>query len=323
VGPAGVALLVAGIVAALPVARPALAARWVPARLPTNVLTLRQTPYGELRVVDDKGLRYLLLDGGMHTVVTAEDFSPRQEYVPVAELGTEWADHRGHALLVGLGGGALARALSYQGWTVDAVEIDSCVTRAAHDLFHLYPGMAHVYDADGRRFLRTTRDSFDLIVLDAFGSGGMPFHLMTREAFGEARARLTAHGALVLNVEALGWNEPLVRALATTLETQFREVVALPIAEPPDQPGNLVLVASDHVPDIAPARLGDPVASLPDDQEHWRVLQRMHAWNNRFVPAAGRVLTDDWNPSDVRIEEINHVMRELTRKALPASVQGW
>jgi len=49
----------------------------------------------------------------------------------------------------------------------------------------------------------------------------------------------------------------------------------------------------------------------------------MHAWDNRFTPTGGRVLTDDWNPSDVRLEEINYVMRARTRAALPASVQGW
>ena len=77
------------------------------------------------------------------------------------------------------------------------------------------------------------------------------------------------------------------------------------------------------MPDILPARLGDPVATLPDDQKHWRVLQRMHAWNNRFTPTGGRVLTDDWNPSDLRAEEINFRMRKETRAQLPASVQGW
>jgi spermidine synthase len=318
-----VACLGLAAAAAAPAVSPTLAAHVSPARLPASVKLACETPYGALRVVDHAGLRMLLLDGAVHTAVTTDDYAPRQEYVPVAELGTEWVDRRGRALIVGLGGGALARALAFQGWKVDAVEIDPVVTRVAHEDFHLYPAQAVVYDDDGRRFLRRTHETYDLIVLDAFGSGGIPFHLVTREAFAEARAHLARDGALVLNVESIGWQEPLVKALGATLATQFADVLALPIAEPPDQAGNMVLVAADHVPDILPARLGDPVATLPDDQEHWRVLQRMHAWNNRFTPTGGRVLTDDWNPSDLRAEEINFRMRKETRAHLPASVQGW
>ena len=113
-----------------------------------------------------------------------------------------------------------------------------------------------------------------------------------------------------------------VREAAATLGTSFAHVTALPIAEPPDQLGNVVLLGTDRVPEIADERLGDPVATLPYEHEHWRVVQRMHAWANRFTPAGGRVLTDDWNPSDLRSEEINFATRRRTRLALPAALLG-
>jgi hypothetical protein len=127
---------------------------------------------------------------------------------------------------------------------------------------------------------------------------------------------------IAVNLEAIGWQEPLVRAAAATLGTCFAHVTALPIAEPPDQLGNVVLLASDRRPEIADERLGDPVATLPYEHEHWRVVQRMHAWANRFTPTGGRVLTDDWNPSDLRSEEINLATRRKTRALLPASLLG-
>ena len=173
-----------------------------------------------------------------------------------------------------------------------------------------------------RRFLRATRDTFDLVALDAFGSGAVPFPLLTAEAFAEPRARLRPGGVMVVNLQAIGWQEPLVRAAAATLGTCFRHVVALPIAEPPDQFGNVVLLACDRAPEIPEELLGDPVATLSDDQEHWRVLQRTHAWDNRFTPTGGRVLTDDWNPSDLRSEEINLAARRITRALLPAALLG-
>jgi len=301
----------------------AFGARWTGPPRPPGLREVRQTPYAELRVADHEGVRYLLLDGGIHTAVRLEDGAPRQNYVAATELATELFERPGRALLVGLGGGALARLLTIDGWRVDAVEIDPAVTAAARDFFHLRPHFALVHHADGRQFLRTSRDTFDLIVLDAFGSGSVPFHLVTAEAFAEARARLRPGGVLALNLEGIGWQEPLVRAVAATLGTRFRHVVALPVAEPPDQLGNIVLLASDRPPEIAPESLGDPVATLSDEQEHWRVLQRTHAWDNRFTPAGGRVLTDDWNPADLRSEEINLAARRKTRSQLPAALLGW
>jgi spermidine synthase len=297
--------------------------RQAAAPLPAGVLAVRPTPYAELRVVDHDGLRYLLLDGGTHTVVRQEDLAPRQEYVVAVELATELHARPGRALLVGLGGGSLARVLAVDGWRLDAVEIDPGVVAAAREFFRIGPQHGAIHLADGRRFLRTSRDTFDLIVLDAFGSGSVPFHLVTAEAFAEAKARLRPGGTLALNLEAIGWDEPLVRAVAATLATRFRRVVALPTAEPPDQMGNVVLLACDRALEIPPERLGDPVATLSDEQEHWRVLQRTHAWDNRFTPTGGRVLTDDWNPADLRGEDINLASRRKTRALLPASVFGW
>jgi hypothetical protein len=36
---------------------------------------------------------------------------------------------------------------------------------------------------DGREFFLTTDRQYDLVLLDAFGSSSIPFHLVTREAF--------------------------------------------------------------------------------------------------------------------------------------------
>jgi len=316
-----------GAVTALLFVLAATAAGWgvrlAAAPLPAEVLAVRPTPYAELRVVDHDGLRYLLLDGGTHTVVRQRDLAPRQGYVFAAELATELHARPGRALLVGLGGGSLARMLAVDGWHLDTVELDPGVVAAARDFFRIGPQHGAIHLADGRRFLRTSRDTFDLIVLDAFGSGSVPFHLVTAEAFAEAKARLRPGGTLALNLEAIGWDEPLVRAVAATLATRFRRVVALPTAEPPDQMGNVVLLACDRALEIPPERLGDPVATLSDEQEHWRVLQRTHAWDNRFTPTGGRVLTDDWNPADLRGEDINLASRRKTRALLPASVFGW
>jgi spermidine synthase len=289
-------------------------------RLPAPVLAAVESPYASLRVIEWKGLRYLTIDGGVHTIVNAETEEPRQAYVYAAELAADFFPDRGRLLLVGLGGGGTARLFARRGWKVDAVEIDSSVAGLAERHFRLQPFHAKVIIADGRQYIRRSRESYEVVFFDAFGSASIPFHLVTREAFAEARARLAPGGIFVLNVETEGWQDPLAHALAATLRTQFRNVVALPTSEPPNALGNVVLLASDRPLELPDEALGDPVMSLEDEDDHFRVVTRHHAWENRYEPSRGRVLTDDWNPSDLRAEQINLAARKWLRTMFPDSV---
>jgi spermidine synthase len=301
----------------------ALVVRSASGPLTPGVLAKQESAYSELRVIEHHGFRYLLIDGGAHTIFNAESFEPHQSYVYVAEIAADLSRPRGRLLLVGLGGGGTAEVFARRGWKVDAVEIDPEVPRLAAKYFRLQPFHANVVIAEGRQFLQRSHDQWDVVFFDAFGSASIPFHLVTREAFAAARARLVPGGIFVLNVETVGWQDPLAHSLVATLRTQFRNVIALPTAEPPNQLGNVILMASDRVLDLTPQQLGDPVAALEDEDEHFRVVSRMHAWNNQYQPDRGRVLTDDWNPVDLRAEEINRVAREALRKLLPDSlVQG-
>jgi hypothetical protein len=206
-------------------------------------------------------------------------------------------------------------------WKVDAVEIDDRVVAAARDHFSLQPFHAEVHVTEGRRFLRVAPHRYDVILFDAFGSASIPFHLVTREVFAEAKARLQPGGVLALNVETVGWDDPLAHALYATLQSEFANVLALPTSEPPDALGNIILMASDRPIEVDRDQLGDPVAALSDPDEHFRVLSRLHAWDNRYQPGSGKVLTDDWNPVDLRSEEINRAARRWLETAIPESLR--
>ena len=280
--------------------------------LPTRVLDVVESPYAEIRVLERGQERFLLLDGGAHTIVRLEDGQSRHAYAVVTDLARELFAREGRLLLLGLGGGAVAQSWARTGWKVTAVEIDSAVTHVARTHFGLLPFHATVHHADARRWVQTSRDTFDVIVFDVYGSGAIPFHLVTREAFAEAKARLAPDGVLACNVEAHGWHHPIVHSVAATLRTSFAHVVALPIVEPPDQVGNVLLFASDRPMAIPDERLGDPVKTLVDAHEHWKAVTRNHAWDNRFEPTPSPlapVLTDDRNPVDLWAEEINRAAR--------------
>jgi hypothetical protein len=256
----------------------------------------------------------------MHTIVNRADLRTVHDYVFVGEIALDAFDRPGRALVLGLGGGSLCKSFVHAGWRVDAVDIDPLVERVARDYFDLKPYHATVVTADARRFVARSATRWRLMFYDVFGSSSIPFHLVTREAFAEAKAHLEPGGILALNVEAVGWRHPLVGSLGATLRTQFAHVIALPIAEPPDRLGNLILLASDRPIDVPYERLGDPLIALADAYEHWRTVTRNHAWDNRFDPAApgAPVLTDDKNPVDLWSEEINRVARQALHEQLGA-----
>ena len=301
-------------VAALLVAAAVLGFWKLPARAAAperGIVALEQSPYAEIAVVDLDVARYLVIDGAIHTMVVRDSWEPLHRYAAALGVCKFLFDAPGDLLAIGLGGGAVVHSYAQAGWRVDAVEIDPTVARFARSYFGLEDSDAHVFEMDGRRFVATHDESYDLIVLDAYGSSSIPFHLTTSEAFALLARRLRPAGVLAINVEAKGWDDILVRALAATLGGQFETVLALPCSEPPNALGNVLLLASNRELDFPEERLPDPVALLPDPDAHFTVVQMNHAWDNRFSPetAGAPVLTDDRNPVDIWAERINLAAR--------------
>lgn len=284
----------------------------------SGLLAIAQSPHAEIRVIESQGTRYMVIDGGTHTIVDPETWQSYFPYVNVLDIAKGFFAAPGNMLLVGLGGGSVAKSFSRDGWWVDAVEIDPVVTAMAHAHFGLRPDEARVYEMDARQFLITHDQLYDLIVMDAFGSSAIPFHLVTTEAFALIRSRLLPEGIFAMNMEAVGWDDVIVQSLAATAKQQFAHVVVLPIAEPPDQIGNLILFASDRALDL----LEEPPA--PTDRFS-AAYDQTHAWDNRFeVDVTGiPVLTDDLNPIDIWSERVNLVARKDLHEYFKEPGMSW
>jgi len=236
----------------------------------------------------------------------------------VMDIAKEFFDQPGDLLLVGLGGASVVKSFARAGWHIDAVEIDPVVTRMARKYFGLLDTEAKVYDVDGRQFLITTDKKYDLVIMDAYGSSSIPFHLVTEEAFGLAKSHLKPNGVLAANVETLGWLGATVKSMAATLNRQFSHVTAFPIAEPPDQFGNLVLMASDRELTLK-QELPRPMDRFSPEYD------RAHAWDNRFVVDTSGVaaLTDDLNPVDVWSERVNLASRKQLHTFIDKQGIAW
>lgn len=281
-----------------------------------------QSPYAEIRVVDTDAGRHMLIDGGVHTLMDPRTGKSRHPYVAVMEIPQYLIQQPGDMLLVGLGGGSLVKSYTRAGWSVDAVEIDQRVVDLAYTHFGLDTSEASVFVMDGRQFLAARDKSYNLILIDAFGSSSIPFHLITRGAFNLVASRLSPGGMVGINVESVGWNHKIVMSLSATLREYFAHVVVLPMAEPPNTVGNIVILASNDELVLYrdfPRDYADPFYRF-GEQYH-----RNHAWDNQFVPSAmgAQIITDDLNPVDLWSEEVNFVARQNLHKYFGETGLGW
>ncbi|MGH8015858.1 MAG: fused MFS/spermidine synthase, partial [Candidatus Zixiibacteriota bacterium] len=283
-----------------------------------GLVAIEQSPYAEIRVVELDGVRYMLIDGGIHTVINPINSVSLFPYVNVLEIPKGYFDAPGKMLLVGLGGGSVVKNYARDGWKVDAVEIDATVTKIAYEHFGLKPEDATVYEMDGRQFLITNDKKYDLIIMDAFGSSSIPFHLVTEESFDLIKSHLSPNGVLAMNIETVGWRDNITLSIAATINRQFENVIVLPMAEPPDQLGNIIILASDRNLELKE----EPPTPFDRFSAEYH---RAHAWDNRFiVDTIGiQILTDERNPVDIWAERANLAARKELHEKFSETGIGW
>ena len=108
-------------------------------------------------------------------------------------------------LIIGLGGCALSNFLAnlYPYSVIDVVEIDQKVIDISKKFFCLNETSNYkVHHEDGRRFIQkmSGKKSYDLIYLDAFKSGSIPFHLKTIEFYEDVSQVLSLRGVVGSNL---------------------------------------------------------------------------------------------------------------------------
>ena len=112
-------------------------------------------------------------------------------------------------LMVGLGGGSVTNFLSkwFPDLKIDVVEIDEKVIEISKKYFFLKESNRYrIFQEDGRVFIKNRKgqEQYDWIVLDAFKSGSIPYHLKTYEFYKEIRSVLKPNGVVGSNLYGKG-----------------------------------------------------------------------------------------------------------------------
>ena len=213
-------------------------------------------------------------------------------YTQVMTVGLLYPPEPKRVLMIGLGGGSISTYLGRHmpDASIDTVEVDPGVITAAKKYFGMKetPRVRYL-EGDGRVFLNRHKETYDLILVDAFHGGYVPFHLLTKEFYTLVKQHLSAGGAAAFNVHD---GTKLYASTLLTLRAVFPGVHLYPSGE-----GEVIVVATGDAP---------PDASALDARG--KALQDKHGF--RFPLAAllarridkerttqtGEMLTDDFAP---------------------------
>lgn len=159
------------------------------------------------------------------TKSTLDDTELPVFYTQVMLVGLLYADNPRNILMIGLGGGTLTNYM-YKFLKNDtyirAVELDGGVIAAAKKYFHTSEFSTYkIIENDGRLYLFNTKQTNDIILIDAFRGGYIPFHLLTKEFYSLVNTKLSPGGCVVINLHSS--TELFLSALAT-LKQVFQNV---------------------------------------------------------------------------------------------------
>jgi spermidine synthase len=290
---------------------PALWFAWHPLSMLPPPVHQEDSPYQQVRVRDDDLFRYLILDRTFHAVMWRAD--PVQLYLPYSQmmmLALGWAPEAKRGLILGHGGGSLAKWLGryWPEMELDTVEVDPSVALAAERYFEYQPGPRHhVHVKDARAFLQSTAAQYDIIWMDAFARHLIPFHLTTKEFFAELKAHLRPNGVVAVNLASSGEGSDLLRerAVVSTLRSAFPVLETYSVVGPwksrQTRAENLIFFGGVPVEQTTFDELQQQMNRLVG--QHRLPVETTRLWDRRRKAPwqAGLVLTDDYAPYDLLI----------------------
>ena len=210
-----------------------------------GILYEKDSIFGRVVVKEDEaGFRTLHFgsSGARQSVVKPGDLEHLElPYARTAMAGLALVSSVKRVLVVGLGGGSLPSFLRrhYPQATIDVVDIDPEVINVAKQFFEFREDSAmRAHLADGRAFIESARNPYDIVFLDAFGSDSVPEKLTTVEFLQSVRRAVAPGGVVVGNIWGPHANR-LYHSMVRTYRSQFDELAVLDVRGA----GNKILIA--------------------------------------------------------------------------------
>jgi spermidine synthase len=170
-----------------------------------------------------------------------------------------------HVLLVGLGGGSVAKFIfrALPETMLQVIEIHRPVVEVARRYFALPDdgSRLQVLIGEGAQHVREARGAWDLLLVDAYDGRSLAASLATEQFFTDARAALAPGGMLAMNL----WSSD--RSFERNLAKIERAFEGRCLCLPAERPGNVIVFAFRTSP--APLRWSDLRAHAARLQERF------------------------------------------------------
>ncbi len=281
---------------------------------PGRVIYSTDTPYYHLEVVNYSGTTVLQYDvSGWQTIYpNSQNYSNFSaiSYYKYQDLFYPGGNAANSVLYLGLGGGAMVSDMyENSNALITVVEIDPGVIAVAKKYFNITDNdRITIYNQDARFFLRNSTGTYDLIVLDTYGTGlSMPYQMTTLEADQEMYTHLTPNGSLLVNVVSpvAGNDSCVFGSEYRTLSTIFPYMYVFPIEpEKLTELQNVEILASNRgypEQEMINALNG----TLTSAQAEWITDGN---YSRSFNASNCTILTDNNNMYDVyAAEELQHI----------------
>lgn len=203
-------------------------------------------PDGDALVIERDGARYLYL--GSDAVQSAMDLrSPhtlKLTYTQAMMGFLLFTPKPSRCLLIGLGGGALAKHLlaTHSNIIIDVIELREDVISIAHAMFFVpHDKRLTIICDDASHAMPSLQTLYDVILVDAFDQNGISPNVYQHAFLAQCSRLLDPNGSLVINMWAATSHQ-----LKATLE-QLRELFACaPLCLPVPERGNIIVFASQR-----------------------------------------------------------------------------
>ncbi len=145
-------------------------------------------------------------------------------YTQIMPVGLVYTSSPKNLLMIGLGGGMISKYIHkyMPELKITGVELDDKVVEMAKKYFKLSENNNYkIIVDDGRIFLNNQDKKYDIIMIDAYKGGYIPFHLCTKEFYTLSSKHLSEGGSVVLNLHS---GSKLYPRIMTTLKSVFKNV---------------------------------------------------------------------------------------------------
>jgi spermidine synthase len=273
-----------------------------------KTLLQKDTFYHRIRVEEDEEARYMYFDRTLQSAMTLKDPTAlRLVYSRYTSIAMTFRPDAKRMLLIGVGGGSIPKKLNkeFPNLVIDAIDLDPEVIRIAKDHFNLAEHKnLQLHAQDGRLFLARTKHQYDIIMLDAYFTDSMPFHLATKQFFELAQKKLSPNGLVVANLisAVTGPSGKIARSFVRTQRQVFPQTYVFASRRPDnvslDTIQNVIVVATRdkqrvEIKEIVKRAMALDKGLFPDPVQDIAV-----AYFDRPLPEDVPILTDDFAPTD-------------------------